>query len=73
MNPENEKKVFEVNYDDIAQYLFEALVEDGYAPGEDELLDFADIVMDLLLYVHLETGGTAEIMMSMDDDLEEEE
>jgi hypothetical protein len=26
MNPENEKKVFEVNYDDIAQYLFEALV-----------------------------------------------
>jgi hypothetical protein len=72
MNPENEKKVFEVNYDDIAQYLFEALVGEGYAPGEDEILDFTDIVMDLLLYVHLATGGTAEIMEVMEDDLEGE-
>jgi hypothetical protein len=34
---------------DIANYLFHRLVEDGYAPEEDELLDLAEYVFDFLM------------------------
>jgi hypothetical protein len=49
---------FYINYDDIADYLFEELTELGYAPGTDELLDLTDIVMDYILLV-LTNGGVA--------------
>lgn len=40
---------FQVHQDDIADYIFEKLVERGYAPTEDESFELADIVFDLLI------------------------
>lgn len=65
MNPE--KKDFLLTYDDVALHLFESLVDDGYAPSEDELLDLTDIVMDLIMHVHLMTGGTVDLLVSDED------
>jgi hypothetical protein len=70
MSKDNEPEVFRLDYDDVAQHLFESLVSEGYAPSEDELLDLTDIVMDLLLHVHLSTGGEAELII--EEDSEEE-
>jgi hypothetical protein len=59
-------------YDEVAQHLFESLVEMGYAPAEDEILDITDIVMDLILHFHLMMGGEVE-MMVIEEDFEEDE
>lgn len=65
MNPEKEQpKSFILNYDAVAQHLFESLIDDGYAPGEDEILDLTDIVMDLILHFHLMTGGQIDMLVS---------
>lgn len=58
----NETKVFELHYDTVANYVFERLVDMGYAPTEDETLDMADMVFDFVLNLHVQMGGTTEFM-----------
>jgi hypothetical protein len=70
MNPEEEEKVFRLDYDDVATRLFESLVDLGYAPGEDELLDLADVVMDIYIDLHIQMGGTVDVVIIEDDEEE---
>lgn len=65
-----EEKGFALHYDDVAQYLFEALTGEGYVPETDELLDLTDIVVDLILTISMTTGLNVFIL---EDELGEEE
>lgn len=65
-----EEKGFALHYDDVAQYLFEALTGEGYVPETDELLDLTEIVIDLILTISLTTGLNVFIL---EDELGEEE
>lgn len=65
---------FELRYDDVAQALWESLVDKGYVPTGEEMMDFTDIVMDMILQFHMLTGGIVTHLMYNDDpDLEEDE
>lgn len=59
------KNVF-IDEAQIAKYLYGRLVEDGYAPTADEVLDIAEYVFDFLMEMSY-------IQMVDTDKLEEEE
>ena len=46
---EGEMKRVWINESDIARYLFHRLIEDGYVPETDELLDISEYVFDFLM------------------------
>ncbi len=59
-----------LEYDDVAQYLFERLTSLGYVIETDELLDMTDAVVDLILGVHAAMGGEVVVY---EEELEEED
>lgn len=38
-----------ISSEEIADYLYKKLVEDGYAPSSDEILDLADYVFEFFI------------------------
>lgn len=57
---ESEQEPFELHYDKVAEYVFECLVDAGYAPSGDEVLDIADIVFNFAVDLHIQLGGETE-------------
>lgn len=44
-----EPKVLHLDYNDVANYVYNNLIDLGYVPTEDEVLDVADIMYDFTL------------------------
>ena len=57
-----------VDENQIARYLYQRLIEDGYVPGTDEILDLAEYVMDFLMDIADMQGIEVEVT-----ELEEDE
>lgn len=55
-----------LNYDDLAEYMFSSLVELGYAPEGDEVLDITDIVYDFAIQLVASFGIEIVIMEEED-------
>lgn len=55
-----------LDYDDLAEYMFSSLVELGYAPEGDEVLDITDIVYDFAIQLVASFGIEIVIMEEED-------
>lgn len=67
MNPEQQPQTLEVKYDDVADVVFERLVDLGYAPESDEVLDVSDIVFEILISILSATGVGIVFMSELED------
>lgn len=57
-------KEFWIDESQIAKYLYNRLIEDGYAPAADEILDIAEYVFDFLM----EASYIQQASVDLDDD-----
>lgn len=57
-----------VSYDDVAQYMFESLVELGYAPDGEEMLDLTDLICNYILSMFHEVGVDVYVMEELEDE-----
>lgn len=67
----NKKKIvrIRISYDDVGDVIYRRLIQSGYSPTTDEVLDIADIVMDFLI----QFAQTADIPTTILEDDEWEE
>lgn len=68
--PEN---AFRFSYDDVAEYVYNNLIDLGYVPTEDETLDMADIMYDFVLMLLPSFGVEVIIIEGMDESEEDED
>lgn len=61
-----------LNYDHVAEYVYANLIDLGYVPTEDEVLDLADILYDFVLML-LPMFGIEVFIFDEQDELGEEE
>jgi hypothetical protein len=61
---------FQLNYDDLAEHIYTELIDLGYAPEGDEVLDIADFMMDFILNLFANAGVE---MYMLEDDTEGED
>jgi hypothetical protein len=61
------KNVLGIAYNEVADYLFDSLLDLGYAPEGDEILDLADMFCGLLVACLEQSGKTAVIIEDMED------
>jgi hypothetical protein len=61
------KEIF-IDEAQIAKYLYSRLVQDGYAPAADEVLDLAEYVFDFLIEMSYIQGIEMEV-----EEIEEED
>jgi hypothetical protein len=54
---EQEPLIIEVSEEDIAEYVYNQLIEYQYVPTSDEVLDIAKIVFDILLILSTPIEG----------------
>lgn len=65
------KNALMLNYNDVAEYVYVNLIDLGYVPTEDEVLDIADILYDFMLMLLPMFG--IEVHIFDEEDIEEEE
>lgn len=66
MNPE-EQHAMQLNYKDVAECVFQKLIELGYVPVSDEVLDISDIVFEMVINVIASTGANIIFMSESED------
>jgi hypothetical protein len=64
---EQEQFDMALNYEDLAEYIYEQLIDLGYAPDSDEVLDIADFMMDFIIML-LSSGGVELYIMTEGED-----
>lgn len=57
MNPEQQPQAFYLNYNDVADHIFQRLLDLGYVPESDEVLDLSDIIFEFLVTFIAATGA----------------
>lgn len=67
--PEN---ALRLDYNNLAEYMFSSLVELGYAPDGDEVLDITDIVYDFAIQL-VASFGIPVVVIDEQEEFEEEE
>lgn len=60
-----------LSYDDVADYVFEGLVDLGYVPESDEVLDIADLFFDFILQFMANSG--VQVLLMVEDEEEDDE
>lgn len=67
---ENKLPTYELDYDDVAEYVYENLIDLGYTPDSDEVLDIADMMFDFIIMM-FSSNGAQVVIMTEDEDGEE--